>query len=186
MSLPPVRPCTQNFGWLACLGHDLDVILCNTLVVVLWSLRIALSNSTTIRCILFLLTYFAYTYLNFRLVNHLLPHCRRPCIKAFSYITAQAEEGTPIWVAPKAKRQKRLQNVFWMTEGSLTSLTIMTIYFTALKVVQFCADSSILLWIWTHQLTLSFSRNHSREAWSSDASRCGLISFRPRSPGNNI
>ncbi len=93
------------------------VILCKMLVVGVWSLRIALSNSITMQRILFLLTYFAYTYLNFWLVNHLLPHCRRPCIKASSYITAHVGEGTPIWVAPKAKRQKRLQNVFLDDRG---------------------------------------------------------------------
>ena len=76
-----------------------------------------MSNSTMMQCILFLLTYFAYTYLNFRLVNHLLSHCRRLCIKASSYITTQAGEETPIQVAPKAKRQKRLQNVFLDDRG---------------------------------------------------------------------
>ncbi len=38
-------------------------------------------------------------------------------MKASSYITARAEEGTPIRVAPKAKRQKRLQNVFLDDRG---------------------------------------------------------------------
>ncbi len=69
------------------------------------------------RRILFLLTTFAYTYFNFRLVNHLLPHCRRPCIKASSYSTAHAGQGTPIWVAPKAKQRKRLHNVFLDDRG---------------------------------------------------------------------
>jgi hypothetical protein len=53
---------------------------------------------------------FFYTTYNFQLVNHLLPHCRPPCIKASSYSTAQAEEVTPVQVAPKAKQGKRLQN----------------------------------------------------------------------------
>ena len=87
------------------------------LVVGVWSLRIVLSNSTTKQRILFLLTYIAYTYLNFRLVNHLLPHCRRPCIKASSYSTANTGEETPIRVAPKAKQRKRLQNVFLDNRG---------------------------------------------------------------------
>ncbi len=34
-----------------------------------------------------------------------------------SYITAQAGEGTPIRVAPKEKRRKRLQNVFLDDRG---------------------------------------------------------------------
>jgi len=38
-------------------------------------------------------------------------------LQASSSITARAEEGTPIWVAPKAKRQKRLQNVFLDDRG---------------------------------------------------------------------
>ncbi len=40
-----------------------------------------------------------------------------PCLKAPSFITAGAGEGTPIRVAPKAKRQKRLQNVFLDDRG---------------------------------------------------------------------
>jgi hypothetical protein len=93
------------------------VILCNMLVVGVWSLRIVLSNSTTMQRILFPLTYIAYTYLNFRLVNQLLPHCSRPCLKASSYSTVIAGEDTPIRVAPKAKRRKRLQNVFLDDRG---------------------------------------------------------------------
>ena len=58
-----------------------------------------------------------YTYLTFQLVNHSLPRCRRPCLKAPSCLTARAEEGMPIRVAPKAKRQKRLQNVFLDDRG---------------------------------------------------------------------
>ena len=100
--VPRTRPC---------------VILCNMLVVGVWSLRIILSNSTTMRRIQFLLTYIAYTYFNFRLVNHLLPHCRRPCLKASSYSTDNAGEEKPIWVAPKAKQYKRLQNVFLDNRG---------------------------------------------------------------------
>ena len=69
------------------------------------------------RCVSFLLTYLAYTYLFLRLVNHSLPHCRHPCIKASSYTTDIAGEGTPIRVAPKAKRRKRLQNVFLDDRG---------------------------------------------------------------------
>ena len=49
---------------------------------------------------------------NFQLVNLLLPHCRKPCIKATTFCMAPAEEGTPVRVAPKAKQRKLLHNVF--------------------------------------------------------------------------
>ena len=60
---------------------------------------------------------FSCTIDNFQSVDLLLPYCRPPCIKATTYRTAQAEEGTPVWVAPKAKQRKRLQNVFLDDQG---------------------------------------------------------------------
>ena len=60
---------------------------------------------------------FSYTTYNFQLVNHLPPHFRPPCIKASSYSTAQADKVTPVWVAPKAKQCKRLQNFFLDDQG---------------------------------------------------------------------
>ena len=60
---------------------------------------------------------FSYTNYNFQLVNHFLPQCRPPCIKASSYRTAQAEEGIPVQVAPKAKQSKRLQHLFLDDQG---------------------------------------------------------------------
>ena len=47
----------------------------------------------------------------------MLPHCRRPCIKASTYSIAHAGEETPIQVAPKPKQHKRLQNVFLDDRG---------------------------------------------------------------------
>ena len=60
---------------------------------------------------------FSCTIDNFQLVNLLLPNCWPPCIKASTYRTALAEEGTPVQVAPKAKQRKRLQNAFLDDRG---------------------------------------------------------------------
>jgi hypothetical protein len=60
---------------------------------------------------------FSHTTYHFQSVNHLLPHCRPPCIKASSYSTAQADKVTPVRVAPKAKQRKRLQKVFLDDRG---------------------------------------------------------------------
>jgi hypothetical protein len=51
------------------------------------------------------------------LVNLLLSHCRTPCIKATTFRAAQAEEGTLVRLAPKAKQCKRLKNVFLDDQG---------------------------------------------------------------------
>ena len=96
----------------------------------------------------------SYTTYNFQLVTNLRPHCRPPCLKASTYSTANADEVTPIQVAPKAKRCKRLQNVYLDDRG----FPDQSDHYDLMEVL-FCASSGILYRIRTHQLTPHFTQN---------------------------